>query len=350
MKLKLSQIPGAFYLPRPNWDVIRSWLDKQIPEAEREQAWADVISQWLEALNTALGGAYRTLSSGRLLIFAPTSYPHAEALLRSADYSLAAVMELLGSLASENWRGPLVLLLFQDAEAYYSYLALFYPEGEWGKSAGVCIRREGQVHIALHPGHAVQLLAAHEITHACLSHLHLPQWLEEGITQHAEGVQSGHGQSLRAELVESAREHWKKNGLQAFWWGNGFYMPDNTQSYLLAQVFFHLLSVDHRRQFSAFLRAAHADDAGESAAREHLGISLAALAAQFLGPGKWEPVPPNADAFYRRRSSSAPRVRSSVLLPIATRQFDSIQVMLSHTGSGAGFVRLSARTHWPWQT
>src|SRR5262249_8565704 len=159
MKLNLSQIPGAFHLPRPNWDVIRGWLEKQIPEAEREQAWADAVSQWLEALNKALGGAYRTLSNGPLLIFAPTSYPPADRLLRSADYSLATVMELLGDLASENWRGPLVLLLFKDAAAYYSYLALFYSEREWGSSAGVCIKREEQVHIALLPGHAVQLLA-----------------------------------------------------------------------------------------------------------------------------------------------------------------------------------------------
>lgn len=302
MKLNLSQIPGAFHLPRPNWDVIRGWLEEQIPEVEREQAWEDAISQWLDTLNQALGDAYRTLSSGRLVVFAPTCYAHADALLQSADYSLATIMELLGDLASENWRGPLVLLLFEDPEAYYTYLALFYPEGEWGGSSGVCIKREGQVHIALLPGHAVQLVANHEITHACLCHLPLPEWLEEGITQHAEVVQGEHARDIRPEDAEEAPEHWKKHGLQAFWWGNGFHQADKgqTHSYLLARVLFHLLSVDHRHQFADFLRAAHSHDAGESAARAHLGKGLAALAAQFLGPGNWEPVPPNAAAFCRR--------------------------------------------------
>ena len=70
MKFNLSQIRGAFHLPRPNWDVIRGWLEKQIPEVEREQAWEDAVRQWLETLNQALGDAYQTLSSGRLLVFA----------------------------------------------------------------------------------------------------------------------------------------------------------------------------------------------------------------------------------------------------------------------------------------
>jgi tetratricopeptide (TPR) repeat protein len=144
----------------------------------------------------------------------------------------------------------------------------------------------------------------HEITHACLAHLTLPLWLEEGATQLAEeaGLANWARFQLDAETAKGMRDYWHENELSNFWWGKGFFLTDDAQmpSYQLAQVLFHLLLSDHRRQLPDFVRHAHAADAGDSSAREHLGKSVGDLAAQFLGSGSWEPVPPDVETYCGR--------------------------------------------------
>src|SRR5690349_18061838 len=83
--------------------------------------------------------------------------------------------------------GPLVILLFADAETYGLYTSPFNPQEEEIRSGGMCLR-QGYVHVALrpYPLESLQRILLHEMTHACLSHLSLPLWLEEGVTQLAE--------------------------------------------------------------------------------------------------------------------------------------------------------------------
>jgi len=288
--VNLSEIPGAFHLPRMNWDAIRAWVDKHVPEPDRPQAWADIVDQWLAVLNKALGNQYQTVATESLVVFAPRDYELAESLLRHAESGIAAITDALGALATESQIGPLVILLFADDDTYTDYIWPFFREGEYGASAGVCVR-QGYVHIAAHAtsDNSVQRTVLHEIKHACLSHLTLPLWLEEGVTQLAAeaGIGTWARFHLDAKTASDIRRYWRENGLGNFWWGRGFYLPDEGQlhSYRLSQVLFHLLIADHRRQLPDFVRHAHRGDAGESAAREYLGRGLADLAAQFLGEG-----------------------------------------------------------------
>jgi tetratricopeptide (TPR) repeat protein len=307
MTANLSEIPGAFHLPRPNWDVLRTWVKGHTSEADRPQAWAEIAAQWLGVLNEALDGAYRTQQSGHLLLFAPSDYAHAEFLLHFAESALATIVDALGNVAGESWLGPLAVLLFADAKTYHLYTSPFHPEGEYGRSAGMCLR-EGYVHIALQPGplDMLQRNMLHEITHACLGHLSLPLWLEEGVAQLAEEevLPSWRRFTLDGTGAEEIRQYWREHGLQNFWWGKGFYLHDAGQgySYALAQILFRLIVADNRRRVPDFVRHAHAGDAGDSAAREFLRKSLVELAAQFLGDGAWEPVPPDGPSYCRRGS------------------------------------------------
>jgi tetratricopeptide (TPR) repeat protein len=307
MDVDLTAIPRAFHLPRPNWQNIRAWVGRHVPEPDRPAAWGDLAAQWLAVLNQALGNAYRVERGHRLLCFAPAGSGMAEHIAQFGEAVLAGLGDLLGDVASDSWPGPLAVLLFADREAYYTYVAQFYPEqGEFGGSAGMCIRSDGYLHIVLHPGppEAVRRAAVHEITHACLSHRSLPLWLEEGITQWAEEALAGkHSLLLEPEQAGQIRHYWREHGLQDFWWGQGFFLPDEGRGYGygLAEILFKLLSADHRPRVPEFVRQAHRDDAGEGTARAVLGTSLAALAGQFLGPGPWEPVPPAAA--YRRRGA-----------------------------------------------
>lgn len=304
MTIDLSNIPGAYHLPRPNWEVIETWVDRNVAKLRRPQAWADICTQWLGTLNTALANSYQFESSETVLLFAPRDFGQTRLLLHFAEGVLSTIADSLQGITRESWQGPLVVLLFADADSYYSYISPFYSEGEFGGTGGVCIR-QGRLHIALHPAtyDGLQATIAHELTHACLSHLTLPLWLEEGITQFVEELVHSQRQfQLDRESAERTRILWRERGLSDFWWGNAFQQADEAQecSYRLAQIIFRLLATDHRPNLPAFVRTAHAGDAGESAAREHLGFGLAQIAAQFLGPGEWEPVPHDGVAFCQR--------------------------------------------------
>ncbi len=121
--------------------------------------------------------------------------------------------------------------------------------------------------------------------------------MKSGITQHAQTAVGGTSVfTFDTETAEEIKRYWRQHGLQEFWWGSGFHLHGKGQeaSYRLAQVLFHLLTVDHRRELPDFIRQANVADAGDSAARQGLGK------AQFFGKGEWEPRPPDASALCRR--------------------------------------------------
>jgi tetratricopeptide (TPR) repeat protein len=305
MAMKLSAIPRAFDLPRPNWEVIQGWVQTNVAESNRSTIWREIAEDWLSVLNESLGNTYRVIRTERILFLAPGQDQNAAALLEDAESGLASITEALGGLACEEWVGPLVILLFADIESYSQYVSPADPEIEFVRSAGVCVKH-GYVHIAVGPAplESLQRTLLHELTHACLSHLMLPLWLEEGITQLAEESAIAHwGRfSLTNEDATELRRYWKAHGLGDFWWGRSFFFYDEGQrhSYRLAQILFRLIMSDFPRRLPDFVRNAHADDAGESAAQEFLGRGLAQIAAQFLGHGRWDPTPPDAPTFCRR--------------------------------------------------
>jgi hypothetical protein len=151
-------------------------------------------------------------------------------------------------------------------------------------------------HTVFHP------TVAHEVSHAAFAHLDLPQWIDEGLAQIAEHDVSGENVTFDYRRVRKQKEHWRQHGLNEFWSGEAFTRPDDSQefSYQLAEILVRLILEDFRprwfgwdqrpaAQLLAFLREAKANDAGQSAAKEHLGMTLGQLAAKSLGPGEWEP-------------------------------------------------------------
>jgi tetratricopeptide (TPR) repeat protein len=304
MRVQLSEIPGAYHLPRPNWEVIRTWVEAHVSEGERKLAWSEIVHQWLQAVKEALGAGYQLHEAGDLLLLAPGAFEAPDSLVRLAASTLTSVREVLGDVAGGGWRGPLPVLVFADVDTYYHYITPFFPEGEYGSSAGVCLPHE-HTHVALYGTRLerVEGTLVHELVHACLVHLKLPLWLEEGVTQFAEErLHSGRPFTLDDDQAQELKAYWRRTGLGGFWWGTSFGLPDEGQhhSYLLARILFQLLVTDYRRDFLLFFREAREQDAGEGAARQHLGHGLVELAARFLGPGDWAPRPPDVAAWVRR--------------------------------------------------
>ncbi|HEY0981573.1 hypothetical protein [Schlesneria sp.] len=305
MGVSLSKIPRAFHLPRVHWDLVRDWVEQNVPVAERTRAWSTLAHDWLESMDQALGGAYRTIHSDKVILFAPDDLEEAVSLFDLSESSLQEMSALLGRLARQSQTGPLVIILFGDDDAYCRYVSPFDPLMESVRSGGVCIRQD-YVHVVLRPQPLdnLQRTMLHEIAHACLSDHHLPEWLEEGITQLAEeaAVAPWARFSLKPKEIADLRKYWREHSLSQFWWGSGFHTPDEGQRhcYELAQAIFRQLVADHQEKLPEFLAAASAEDAGASAAEEILGVDLSNLAAQFLGAGSWKPVPAHSDQFIAR--------------------------------------------------
>jgi hypothetical protein len=291
-------------LPRPQWSLIESWIDSQCAPDSRADAWDAATRQWLAELGPAFGRDYQAAESDHFLALAPQGNLAGALLLDFAERCREVLLSVLAGVAHFEVPGKQVIVALRTADDYYRYIALYFPEGEHGASAGVHIR-EGYPHVALHGQQRGMLenAVAHELTHASLHHLAMPQWLEEGLAQMFEHDMTGRSLLvLDGEMASRHKRYWGKHGLDAFWRGEGFSRPGRVQelSYQLAEILIRILVAEARprwfglvrdpqRRSLAFLQQAEAWDCGEAACREHLQFRLDDLAARFLGSGSWSP-------------------------------------------------------------
>jgi hypothetical protein len=295
---------------RPDWELIAKKIETTIEPVDRETAWNEAAHQWLEQLQRDLGGTYRIAGTEHFLLLSTLDQTGAQNILRFAERARETILENLRDVAWQpTWKE--VILLFDDEDDYYAYIAHGYKEGEIPRSAGVFVK-VGYPHVALtfrNEAEACHTIA-HELTHGSLHGLPIPLWLEEGVCETLRrmigGPLSVPGQGSSSEywavvsgwtppvmwdeLAERHHAFWTEKNIQTFWAGASFGPEQESQelSYSLAEVLVHLLSGDHNG-FLAFLSRAHYDDAGQTAALECLGMNLGEVVATFLGPGDWRP-------------------------------------------------------------
>lgn len=290
-------------LPRPQWDLIESWVESQHSPDHHREAWTVAARAWLNHLAETLGKPYSTAESGSFLLLTPDR-TSANSLLSFAEACRERLLSILSGVAGFDVYGKLVVIVLQNADDYYRYISPFFPEGEHGASAGVHIR-EGYSHIALFGKQLwmIENTVAHELTHAALFHLGMPQWVEEGLAQTVEHDMTHRGLlAVDSEMAARHKRYWSRHGLDDFWRGEGFSRSGKVQelSYQLAEILARLMLEDARprwfgwvkapqQRYFEFLQQAGTADCGESACREHLGCGLSDLAARFLGEGSWSP-------------------------------------------------------------
>ena len=130
--------------------------------------------------------------------------------------------------------------------------------------------------------------------HDTLFGLDAPLWLEEGVAQYLPQIMlQAYTFTLDREMAQRHERLWGRMGLQSFWSGRSFSIPDERSelSYHLAELLVRNLTADHPRRFRSFLADARAADAGDAAARSRLRRPLEHIARQFLGEGAWAPAP-----------------------------------------------------------
>ena len=174
-------------LPYPEWDRIEGRVNLESPESSCRESWVSAGRYWLADLGGSLDSRYQVLESAHFQMLAPQTGESGARLLGFAERSRIALMTGFRGVTRFDLPGKQVILLFGSHEEYYRCIAHFYPEGDFGGSAGLHVR-QGYPHVALARGidWTLDTCLAHELTHVSLLHLAMPQWLEEGLAQMVE--------------------------------------------------------------------------------------------------------------------------------------------------------------------
>lgn len=288
----IKEIDG---IPRPNWDAIYDYVDKNCPNQDQNTLWNDIARIWMTSLASNLSTDYTIHESDNFMLVTSKPDKYVSGFIKFLEYSLKKILATLHGIASDDGYGKYVVIIFDDIDDYYSYLSYFYSEdGVYGLSSGVYMNK-GYGHFAF-PYQELsyaESIAAHEMTHALLTHLPIPTWLNEGMAVSIENfITDSSPLRIDDKMYAKHQSFWGKDEIQEFWSGESFSRPDEGQelSYHMAQFAVDTLSKDYET-FIQFVNKAHFSDGGESAANEVYEGSLGNLITNFFGDGEWLPNP-----------------------------------------------------------
>lgn len=281
----------------PDWDAIAAEIDEKVPSGGRSRIWKIVAHEWAERLRRQLGGEYQLTESDEFMLISEHSEKDQKEALRFFEEVSAAISEDLPEKNGEHY-GRTLVMIFSQPDDYYEYISYFYREGEFPTSGGICLYRDGYMHIAIlmEEGASYEAVFVHEMTHGFLCHRPVPLWLNEALALRMEEVLLGNSTvSLNPERFALHKELWNAETIQEFWSGASWQQPDlGSLSYDLALIVWHDLEVEQKagpKLIKEFIDKARWDDAGQVACREVFGVELGALVTAFLGEGNWEPRP-----------------------------------------------------------
>jgi len=283
-------------LPIPDWNTIGHWANS-LPASQRQDAWQQCARAWLLHMRDALGAPNALVQSKRASLITTLELRSAAAMTGYMERTVAKVLAILPSVAAAKDEWQPILIVFADQQRYYDYVSHAYPDhGEFGFSGGMFLRTG--------PGHFVTYLdelprmertVAHEMTHACLAHLDIPLWLNEGLAVNTEHRIAGPTPPEFSPYEMHAKhvDFWNPETIQEFWNGRAFQRTDEGMmlSYDLAAILVRNM-IQEWTPFVSFANAASYEDAGDRAARQHLHLDLgAAVASLFEGesPAEWSP-------------------------------------------------------------
>ena len=286
--------------PIADWHAVRAWVDALPEEKRRGAAWSACERAWLLHLRDALGKQFHLQESDSAALLSSLEPPVARAVLDYMARTLRRIGAVLKGIVDPDPWGKDILVVFDDEESYYRYVSYYYPErGEFATSGGMHIHA-GCSHFVAITGALPQLetVISHEMTHACLEHLPLPLWLNEGLAVNTEQRLTGVPRpeyGAAEKLHERLRRFWSVVSIQEFWSGASFHRPgeSNKLSYDLARILVEQLARDWE-PFREFVVRAERADAGAAAARDHLNLDLGHAVTAILErdtPKSWSPDP-----------------------------------------------------------
>jgi hypothetical protein len=283
-------------VPLVDWDAAGAMVEKQ-PSQEQPQATLAVRRAWLLHLADALGSHFALHESQDAIVLSSLDAVTANALLRYVSATRGRIQRVLQDVAHFPPGEKSIVVVLDDEDSYYHYVATYYPDGgEFAFSGGMFIHA-GCPHFVVKRGElqSVEPVIAHELTHSALAHLDLPLWIDEGLAVNTEHRLAGVSPGLHTpqQLHAMHVAFWDAKRIQEFWSGRSFQRTDdgNLLSYDLARILVADMSRDWT-SFAAFVQQAQRADAGRDAAARLLSMDLgAAVCALFdKAPGsEWVP-------------------------------------------------------------
>jgi len=275
---------------RPDWKLINEFVKAHVPGDDLSAAWDYIAAQWLEQLAADLGGGCQVRRSHSFYCLSDLEPATTRTLLDYAEFVVDTIRGSLGGAAWSGYHGKHVLLLFSDADDYFTYISYYHGEGSHILSSGIFIRK-GYAHIALPyvTTYAAQHVLVHELAHNLLCHLPMPLWLNEGLAVLMEQTVTRKPFVIDRELADRHRTFWNEASIQHFWAGKSYDVPgdESELSYSLGNILVVLLA--DKPYFVEFIKAADWRDAGQDAAVNYLEQDLGEVLGGFLGPGNWRP-------------------------------------------------------------
>jgi hypothetical protein len=294
-----SKVVDASGFPSVDWTAAQSWVESVPGDSAKADAWAACERAWLEHLRAALGGEYRVRSEGSAILLSTLPANVADATLVFVNKTVQRIVRVLDGVAvSPEW-GYDILVVFEDDETYYRYVSHYYPEaGEFAASSGMYINGGCGHFVTVKADlRSVEPVIAHELTHACLSHLPIPAWLNEGLAVNTEFRLCPPPQTAvnPRQIHARHRNFWGPAEIQEFWSGKSFLRSDegNELSYDLARLLVSQFAAEWER-FRQFALAANLADGAATAAQEHLHVDLGAAVCAVLereADPSWAPRP-----------------------------------------------------------
>jgi len=284
--------------PRLNWDGVYKHVDENYKHYEDEkldELWTNIARYWMSNIINKLNDNYGIHESNNFILVTSEDENYVCNTLGYLERTLKRILSSLEGIASDEGFGKHILIIFDDIDAYYSYLSHYYSEdGEYALSSGVYLNN-GYGHFAFphQELNFAESITAHEMTHALLSHLKIPAWLNEGIAVTIENLLTGSFPfRMDDETYMRHKSYWIEEEIQKFWSGDIFHEAGegNELGYYLAQFAVHSLSKDYEA-FKEFVNNAEFRDGGEEAANKVYGVSLGELIQQYFGEGDWSPAP-----------------------------------------------------------
>lgn len=276
-------------LTHPDWEAIKTWVEKNVEKVQRDPTFHRASIQWLKKLGDQLGDEYKVYESESFLMLTVEQISFANEVMQFSEDSLARILNDMDGIARDTSHGKHVIILLRDFIEYRNYIRHFI--GEYQNFPNGVKIRTGYRHVALPSAQLSTLksVIAQELTSSCLSHLPLPIWLQYAVSNDMKRTLCGEPEiTMFNDEVDAHYDFWRSHDIRGFWSGEFFFMHDERgkMSYSLAETLFTILRQESDN-LSEFIMNAHFSDGGELAANEFLGNSLGDFLTVFLGPGEW---------------------------------------------------------------
>lgn len=277
-------------------EKVRQAFDNIDEEQLADTVYESIQSRWVadicRQLGKSSGKSYTIYQSSHFELVTCENEKYVDSFIKSMENIHQRISKALGSIyVNDETRLPIFII--DNNESYYEYISNYYPEeGTFAQSSGVFLR-DIVPHFVFPKNDYAISVASHELTHALVSHLEIPLWLNEGLAVNMESVITGSNPfKLNQQKHQQHIAFWGETEIQEFWSGKSFSRPDeaNELSYQLAQLITRTLAENHAA-FYAFVNDAHYTDSGEKALSTHYGISLADIITNVFGDGNWKPDP-----------------------------------------------------------